>query len=73
MRTRAKQLLIFPRSGRIVPEYETDGFRELIERPYRILYLVEPDRVLITAVVHGAMDLRPDESPGDGDHDAEEA
>ena len=30
----------FPESGRIVPEYTNDSIREIIFRPYRIVYRV---------------------------------
>lgn len=48
-----ERLGTFPLSGRVVPE--GDGrHREIIEPPYRIVYRVEGDRVLIIAVVHGS-------------------
>lgn len=37
---RSRQLATLPRSGRSVPEYRRDDLRELLERPYRIIYLV---------------------------------
>lgn len=37
---RSRQLATLPRSGRMVPEYRHDDIRELLERPYRIIYLV---------------------------------
>ena len=37
---RSSQLAAFPRSGRQVPEYRRDDIRELLERPYRIIYMV---------------------------------
>lgn len=36
---RARQLMEQPHSGRIVDDYQRDDIRELIERPYRIIYL----------------------------------
>ena len=33
----------FPESGRIVPEYRNAVIREIIFRPYRIVYRVHPD------------------------------
>ncbi len=37
---RAKILIEFPNSGRIVPEYPSGDYRELIEASYRIVYIV---------------------------------
>jgi toxin ParE1/3/4 len=51
---RTKQLAAFPQLGAVVPEYEDESLRELLERPYRIVYRVLPDRVDVVAVVHGA-------------------
>jgi len=41
-------------SGRKVPEYESDEIREVIEKPYRIIYRIKPDQIDVLAVVHGA-------------------
>jgi plasmid stabilization system protein ParE len=49
-----------PYSGRKVPEYQADDIRELIENPYRIIYLVKQDQIDVVAVIHGAR-LLPDE------------
>ncbi|HVT58714.1 MAG TPA: type II toxin-antitoxin system RelE/ParE family toxin [Thermoanaerobaculia bacterium] len=51
--------------GRMVPE--GDGrHRELILRPYRIIYRVEGQKILIVTVVHGSRDLAiADEMPWD--------
>ena len=51
---RSHQLALLPRSGRAVPEYERDDIRELLERPYRIIYLVLPQqqRVDVLTVYH---------------------
>ena len=38
--------------GRRVPEYERDDIREVRERPYRIIYLVEARSVRILTVMH---------------------
>ena len=37
---RSKQISTQPLSGRKVPEYEAEDIRELIEKPYRIIYRV---------------------------------
>ncbi len=51
---RSEQIAAFPLSGRRVPEYEIHNIREVIEKPYRIIYRVKPDQVDILAVVHSA-------------------
>jgi toxin ParE1/3/4 len=55
---RSQQIAAFPYSGRAVPEYEMETLREVIEGPYRIIYLIKPDQLDVIAVVHGARDLR---------------
>jgi len=56
---RSEQLERFPHSGSVVPEYEEEAIREVVEASYRIIYRVEADRVDILAVVHGARQLPP--------------
>ena len=51
--TQAKMLERFPRSGRKVPEFDDENIRELLAYSYRIIYRVEVDEVLISAVIHG--------------------
>ena len=51
---RSEQIAAFPLSGHIVPEYEAEDIREVIEKPYRLIYRVKSDRVDVLAVVHGA-------------------
>jgi toxin ParE1/3/4 len=55
-----KRLKDMPYSGRIVPEFENENFREVIYRNYRVVYrLVGKNKdVEILAVVHGARDMR---------------
>ena len=53
---RSIQRAEFPFSGRMVPEYESNEVREVLEWPYRIIYLIrsEQSRVEVLAVVHGS-------------------
>lgn len=44
----------FPKSGRIVPEYQQDDIREKIFQNYRIVYRIKPDAIEIVAITHGA-------------------
>ncbi len=57
---RSEQIADHPFSGRKVPEYDAEDIRELIEKPYRIIYRIKPDQIDVVAVIHGAR-LLPDE------------
>ncbi len=57
---RSEQILDQPLSGRKVAEYQSDDIRELIEKPYRIIYRIKADQIDILAVIHGAR-LLPEE------------
>jgi len=57
---RSEQIAKQPLSGRKVPEYDAKDIRELIEKPYRIVYRIKQDQIDIVAVIHGARIL-PDE------------
>jgi len=52
----ADRLQGFPELGRIVPEYRNDDIREIIFRPYRIVYRIDHERKLcqIARVWHSA-------------------
>jgi len=54
-------LSTFAEMGRVVPETDSPGIRELLFHNYRITHHVEPDRVLIIAVAHAARDLTQQE------------
>jgi toxin ParE1/3/4 len=54
----AARLREFPQSGRQVPELRLPSIREVVLRPYRIVYRVVSDRdVHIPTVHHGSMRL----------------
>ncbi len=57
---RSEQIADQPLSGRKVPEYQTEDIRELIEKPYRIIYRIKANQIDVLAVIHGARLL-----PGD--------
>jgi addiction module RelE/StbE family toxin len=61
---RSEQIADFPISGRNVPEYPAEDIRELIEKPYRIIYRIKPDQIDVLAVVHGAQLLNLDIEQG---------
>jgi toxin ParE1/3/4 len=39
-----------PDLGRIVPEFSTDSIRELIHKPFRVVYLGEPSTIFIIRI-----------------------
>jgi toxin ParE1/3/4 len=57
---RSEQIAEQPLSGRRVPEYDAEDIRELIEKPYRIVYRIKQNQIDVVAVIHGARIL-PDE------------
>ena len=50
--TRSRQLETTPRSGRQLPDYPRADLRELLERPYRLIYRVSEERIEILTVMH---------------------
>ena len=54
---RSQQIADHPLSGRQVPEYDAEDIRELIEKPYRIIYRIKPDQIDVLAVIHGSRRL----------------
>ena len=58
---RTDALCLAAERGRLVPELKAVDvlqYRELIERPWRIIYRIEPDQVVVLAVLDGRRDLR---------------
>jgi plasmid stabilization system protein ParE len=39
-----------PDLGRIVPDFSTDSIRELIHKPFRVVYLREPSTIFIIRI-----------------------
>jgi len=50
--SRTRQLEEAPLSGRQVPDYPDDDVRELLERPYRIIYRITERQIEILTVMH---------------------
>lgn len=48
----------FSKMGRIVPEYNRENIREIFVKSYRIIYRIDPDKIFILTVIHGARDLK---------------
>ncbi len=60
LQKRADSLTTAAESGRLVPELRSIGvhqYRELVERPWRIVYRIEPDSVMVLAVLDGRREL----------------
>jgi toxin ParE1/3/4 len=57
---RAVQLETVARSGRRVPEYPDSDLRELLARPYRIIYRQRDEHVEVVTVMHYRQQLPPD-------------
>ncbi len=54
---RAEQLEMFPASGRIVPEFNNELIRELIEGNYRIVYKIESEDLIGIVRIHHSAKL----------------
>ena len=53
---RAESLTTFPMRGRVVPELRWHGvmsYRELVEKPWRLVYRIEAQRVLVVSALDG--------------------
>jgi addiction module RelE/StbE family toxin len=59
IRESTRRLLTFPESGRSVPEAPEDPMKELIVRPFRVIYRIQRDNVQVLTVLHGARQLLP--------------
>jgi len=49
----SRNILEFPLIGRVVPEIGDEHIRERFIYSYRLVYRVEPGRILVVAVIHG--------------------
>ena len=48
------RLLEFPESGRMVPEFGRPNLRELVVRPYRLVYRLRGNVIEVVTVFHAA-------------------
>jgi len=55
---RVEILLLMPRAGKIVVEFENENIRELIEGNYRIIYSLANKKIEIVRIYHGARLLK---------------
>lgn len=53
----AGKLELGSRAGWMVPEFKVDYFREVLIRPYRIIYEIRGEGCYIVAVIHTRRDL----------------
>lgn len=53
----SERIAAFPKTGRMVPEFQAEDIREVIESPYRIIYRVKSEQIDVLAVVHGARQI----------------
>ena len=51
-----RSLEAFPQLGRVVPEFDQESIREIVRRPYRIIYRVNDagERIEVIRFWHGA-------------------
>lgn len=60
LQERAESLTTAAERGRLVPELQSidvHQYREIVERPWRIVYRIEPNSVMVLAVLDGRRDL----------------
>ena len=56
----AKDIGAFPKQGRIIPELQNENitkFREIIVNPWRMMYRIEENRILILAIIDGRRNI----------------
>jgi toxin ParE1/3/4 len=56
LRSRCEDLISHPNSFALVPRYEDHGIRRRVHGNYLIFYRVEPAKVVIIHILHGATD-----------------
>ena len=49
---RSRRLAVPPLEGRRLPEYRETELREVLERPFRLIYSVKLDRIEVVTVKH---------------------
>ncbi len=50
----AASLADFAERGQVVSEFGDQTIRELLVMPYRLVYKVSPERIIVLALIHGA-------------------
>lgn len=59
LRTKCLALADLPNGFPLVQRYESLGIRRRVHGNYLIFYRVEPERIIVLHVLHGAMDYAP--------------
>ena len=60
-----RRLIDFPESGRVIPEFDGLGFREVLVDSYRLFYRVQGEVIWVVGVWHDAqMPDKPAEPTG---------
>ena len=54
----AASLAEFAERGQVVPELADQTIRELLVMPYRLVYRISPERVIVLSLIHGAQRIR---------------
>lgn len=54
----AEKAALQPLGGRVVPEIGDPTLREVFLRSYRVVYRVEPERILVVTILEGHRRLR---------------
>ncbi len=49
---RSVQISSVPYAGREVPEYQQENIREIMERPFRLIYFIGAEQIDILTVMH---------------------
>jgi plasmid stabilization system protein ParE len=60
-----RELVPFPKQGRVVPEVGREDIREIQYEGFRILYRISPDVIGILSVRHSRQQLIPEEVADD--------
>ena len=56
-RDAAMSLAAFADRGQVVPEFGDQSIREILVRPYRLVYHLTEEKVFVVAFIHGAQRL----------------
>ncbi len=57
IRSEVKNLYLFPKKGRVIPELNKENIRELLIQNYRVMYKIEEDKIIISAVRHSSREF----------------
>lgn len=52
-----ENIALFPKAGRVVPEYQDENLREKIFQSYRIVYRLKEDFIEIVVITHSSRQL----------------